>query len=63
MLAYLRRYCDHFSLKIKGTKIYSGENIIGDIFLNENFVQIKSKKYKYGDFALLLIENCDVTGE
>lgn len=63
MLSYLKKYCEHLGLEIKGSKIYSGINQIGNINSSQNFVEIRSKKYKYGDFALLLIENCDVTGE
>ena len=62
MLEYLEKYCDNLGLEIRDAKIYAGDDVIGSINFRQNFVEIKSKKYKYGDFALLLIENCDVTG-
>lgn len=63
MLEYLKLYCDNRGYIIKQNKIFSEDNVIGHIDYENAYVQLGNNKLKYGDFALLLIENVDILGE
>jgi len=55
---WLKEYCKENNLTIMGRKIYENKIEIGEINLYDELVKFKGQDYlyKFGDFALGLIE-------
>ena len=55
---WLKEYCKLHNLKIKGKDIYKLESVIGEINYYDELVKFSHQDYlyKFGDFAIGLIE-------
>ncbi len=56
MLEFLVMYCNEKNYSIDGEKILKEGNQIGDINYLDKIVTLGSSKYKFGDFALAILE-------
>ena len=56
MTKYLELYCKEKKYKIKGNKILHEEKQIGRINYPEKFVTLGNNKFKFGDFAVAILE-------
>tara|TARA_B100000287_G_C20366875_1_gene676155 strand:+ start:268 stop:486 length:219 start_codon:yes stop_codon:yes gene_type:complete len=56
MIDYLVMYCKEKKYNIEGTKIFSEGKQIGYINHLDKIVTLGSNKYKFGDFALAILE-------
>jgi len=55
---WLKEYCKRHDLLIEGVKIYKSKSVIGEINYYDELVKFSNQDYlyKFGDFALGLIE-------
>lgn len=56
MLEFLFMYCKEKNYDIVGEKILIEGTQIGDISYQDKIVTLGSNKYKYGDFAIAILE-------
>jgi hypothetical protein len=55
--SYLELYCKEKNYKIKKDKIFLDKEAIGFIDFKEKVVILGNSKYKYGDFAVAILNN------
>ena len=61
MLDYFVMYCKEKNYDIVNEKIFSKGKQIGDICFLDKIVTLGKSKYKFGDFALAILEGyCDL---
>ena len=56
MIEYLVMYCEEKKYEIAGKKILKEGSQIGDINYLDMIVTLGSSKYKFGDFAVAILE-------
>jgi len=60
-MSWLRSYCKHFNLSISGTTLFDkNNNAIGKIDMYNDIVEFDHDKFTFGDFALALVNDCDI---
>ena len=61
MIEFLVMYCNKKGYKINGDKIFNNEKQIGGICYQDKIVTLGKSKFKFGDFALAILEGyCDL---
>tara|TARA_B100001057_G_C22248947_1_gene718711 strand:+ start:71 stop:289 length:219 start_codon:yes stop_codon:yes gene_type:complete len=56
MIEFLIMYCKEKNYNISGKKILKEGSQIGDIDFQEKIVTLGNSKYKFGDFAVAILE-------
>ncbi len=57
MIKYLKLYCKKKKYIIDSNSILSNNKVIGNIDYKEEIVTLGRDKYKYGDFAVAILNN------
>jgi len=61
MIEFFVMYCERKDYDIIGEKVFFDGRQIGDICYHDKIITLGSKKFKFGDFALAILENyCDL---
>lgn len=57
---WIKQYCKSHNLEIKNCNIMENNIIIGKIDFYDEFIEIKNKKYKFGDIAHVIFSDIKI---